>query len=334
MSIYEIQPLALRGLRTYPIASRRSKVSVREFARPAGKNPSLKKFLDGLPRILAGNDLRTLLSQIRLAKARKRAVLWGIGGHVIKVGLGPVLIELMRGGFVSGIAMNGAALVHDFEIALVGQTSEDVDASLGEGKFGMAEETGCGINEIAKLAQRIRIGYGEAAGQYLQSGILPARYLGASVLAAAYNLRIPVTVHLAIGTDIPHMHPATDGGALGAASYRDFLLFCALVQKMDGGGVFLNWGSAVILPEVFLKAVSVARNTGARLQPITTANFDFIQHYRPLQNVVKRPTAGAGKKGGEASRGYAITGHHELLMPLVSAALASGWPAGTKRGRA
>jgi hypothetical protein len=334
MSIYEIQPVALGGVRTYPIASRQSKVSVRNFARPAGKNPSLKKFLDGLPRILAGNDLRELLSAVHRAKAGKRAVLWGIGGHVIKVGLGPALIELMRGGFVSGIAMNGAALIHDFEIALAGQTSEDVDASLGEGKFGMAEETGCGINEIAKLAQRIRIGYGEAAGQYLHSGILPAKHLDASVLAAAYSLRIPVTVHVAIGTDIPHMHPAASGEALGAASYRDFLLFCALVQGMDGGGVFLNWGSAVILPEVFLKAVSVARNAGVKLHPITTANFDFIQHYRPLQNVVKRPTAGRGVKAGEVSRGFAITGHHELLMPLVAAALTSGWPAVTKRGRA
>lgn len=332
MSIYEIQPVSLRGVKTYPIAARRSKVSVREFARPAGKNPSLKKFLETLPEILAGNDLRDVLSAIHRAKAKKRAVLWGIGGHVIKVGLGPVLNELMRAGFVSGIAMNGAALIHDFEIALAGQTSEDVDASLGEGKFGMAEETGQGINEIAKLAQRIHIGYGEAAGQYLHSGILPTKHLDASVLAAAYKMRIPVTVHLAIGTDIPHMHPAADGGALGAASFMDFRLFCALVQGMDAGGVFLNWGSAVILPEVFLKAVSVARNTGLRMRPITTANFDFIQHYRPLQNVVKRPTAGTGK-AGENSKGFAITGHHELLLPLVAAALASGWPSGARRAK-
>jgi hypothetical protein len=333
MSIYEIQPVALGGVETHPIAARRSKVSVRNFGRVAGKNPSLKKFLDTLPRILAGNNLRDVLGAVHLAKARKRAVLWGIGGHVIKVGLGPLLIELMRTGFVSGIAMNGAALIHDFEIALAGQTSEDVDASLGEGKFGMAQETGFGINEIAKLAQRIRIGYGEAAGQYLHSGILAAKHLESSVLAAAYKLKIPVTVHVAIGTDIPHMHPAADGGALGAASFMDFRLFCALVQGMDGGGVFLNWGSAVILPEVFLKAVSVARNAGLRLQPITTANFDFIQHYRPLQNVVKRPTAASENKNGEISRGLAITGHHELLLPLVAAALASGWPAGARRAK-
>ena len=334
MSIYEIKPVALGGVQTYPIAGRRSKVSVRDFARPVGKNASVRKFLDGLPNFLAAQNLREVLSAIHRAKARKRAVLWGVGGHVIKVGLGPLLIELMDSGFVSGIAMNGAALIHDFEIALAGQTSEDVDASLGEGKFGMAEETGLGINEIAKLAQRIHIGYGEAAGQYLHSGILTAKHLGSSVLAAAYRLRIPVTVHLAIGTDIPHMHPAADGTALGAASYMDFRLFCALVQKMDGGGVYLNWGSAVILPEVFLKAVSVARNLGLRMQPITTANFDFIQHYRPLQNVVRRPTMAPGKKAGDGSRGYAITGHHELLLPLVAAALASGWPTAKRRAKA
>jgi len=333
MSRYEIEPAALGGVQTYPIASRKSKVNVREFARSTGKNPSLKKYLDGLPRILAGQDLRGVASAIHQAKAAKKAVIWGIGGHVIKVGLGPVLIELMRAGFVSGVAMNGAALIHDFEIALAGQTSEDVDASLGEGKFGMAEETGTGINEIAKLAQRIRIGYGEAAGQYLHSGLLAAKHLDASVLSAAYQLRIPVTVHLAIGTDIPHMHPAADGGALGTASYRDFLVFCALVQRMDGGGVYLNWGSAVILPEVFLKAVSVARNMNVRMKGITTANFDFIQHYRPLQNVVKRPTAGKNLKAAEASKGYAITGHHELMMPLLAGALMSGWAAGAKRGK-
>ena len=333
MSIYEIQPATLGGVRTYPIAGRRSKVSVREFARPTGKNPSLGKFLDALPRILAGNDLRDLLTGVHRAKSRKRAVIWGIGGHVIKVGLGPVLIELMRAGFVSGVAMNGAALIHDFEIALAGQTSEDVDAALGEGTFGMAEETGSGINEIAKLAQRIRIGYGEAAGQYLHSGILPAKHLDSSVLAVAYKLRIPVTVHLAIGTDISHMHPSAEGSALGAASFMDFRVFCALVQAMDGGGVFMNWGSAVILPEVFLKAVSVARNVGLKMQPITTANFDFIQHYRPLQNVVKRPTAATGQKAGESSRGFAITGHHELLLPLVAVALTSGWPGGARRAK-
>jgi hypothetical protein len=227
--------------------------------------------------------------------------------------------------------MNGAALIHDFEIAMVGNTSEDVDASLGKGQFGMAQETGTCINEIARLAQRIRIGYGEAAGQYLTSGILSPKFPQSSILIEAYKQRIPVTVHLAIGTDIPHMHPAVDPSSLGAASHYDFRLFCALVQQMDGGGAYLNWGSAVLLPEVFLKAVSLARNLGGPLQPITTANFDFIQHYRPLQNVVKRPTSSTPGAKGNSSKGFAITGHHEILFPLVAAALSAGWPGSTKR---
>jgi hypothetical protein len=326
MSIYSIQPLTLGAVHTYPLASRKSKVSVRDFAKPIGANASLRKFLDSLPEILAAEDLRDLLSAIHVARKQRKAILWGVGGHVIKVGLGPVLIDLMKRGFVSGIAMNGAALIHDFEIALAGSTSEDVEAGIGEGQFGMAEETGKYLNEIAKLSQRIRIGYGEAAGQFLNSGIIDVKHADSSVLVAAYKHCIPVTIHLAIGTDIPHMHSAADGAALGDATYRDFRLFCALVQQMHPGGVYLNWGSAVLLPEIFLKAVSVVRNLGVPLRPITTANFDFIQHYRPLQNVVKRPTASGRNGRGPQSHGYAITGHHELLLPLVAAALAAGWP--------
>jgi hypothetical protein len=330
MSIYSIPPITLGAVRTYPLASRKSKVSVRDFAKPTAANASLAKFLDSLPTILAAEDLRNVLSAIHTARKKRKAILWGIGGHVIKVGLGPVLIDLMKRGFVTGIAMNGAALIHDFEIALAGNTSEDVEAGIGEGQFGMAEETGKYLNEIAKLAQRIRIGYGEAAGQFLSSGILEVKHANSSVLVAAYKHGIPVTVHLAIGTDIPHMHPAASGAALGDATHRDFRLFCALVQQMHPGGVYLNWGSAVLLPEVFLKAVSVVRNLGVALRPITTANFDFIQHYRPLQNVVKRPTASGRNERGLQSHGYAITGHHELLLPLVTAALATDWP--KKRG--
>ena len=326
MSIYSIEPLVLGEVRTYPLASRKSKVSMREFARASNTSISFTKFLDSLPDILAARDLRDLLSAIIEARQKRKAILWGMGGHVIKVGLGPVVIDLMDRGFISGIAMNGAALIHDFEIALAGNTSEDVEAALGQGQFGMAEETGRYLNEIAKLAQRIRIGYGEAAGQFLTSGVIAAKQAGSSVLAAAHKRRIPVTVHLAIGTDIPHMHPAAEGAALGYATHRDFRLFCALTKQMHPGGVYLNWGSAVLLPEVFLKAVSVVRNLGVPLRPITTANFDFIQHYRPLQNVVKRPTASGGGHKGPESRGFAITGHHELLMPLVAAALAAGWP--------
>ncbi len=326
MSIYSIQPITLGAVHTYPLASRKSKVSVRNFAKPPAANASLTKFLDSLPNILAAEDLRHVLGAIHGARKQRKPILWGIGGHVIKVGLGPVLIDLMKRGFVSGIAMNGAALIHDFEIALAGNTSEDVEAGIGEGQFGMAAETGQYINEFAKLSHRIRIGYGEAAGQFLNSGIIEVKHANSSVLVAAYKHQIPVTIHLAIGTDIPHMHRAADGAALGAATHLDFRLFCALVEQMHPGGVYLNWGSAVVLPEVFLKAVSVVRNLGVPLRPITTANFDFIQHYRPLQNVVKRPTASAHGRSGPESHGYAITGHHELLLPLVAAALAAGWP--------
>ena len=333
MSIYSIQPMALGGVYTYPLASRKSKVSTSDFAKTPAANPFLTKFLDSLPHILAAEDLREILSAIHAARRNRRAILWGMGGHVVKVGLGLVLIDLMKRGFVSGVAMNGAALIHDFEIALAGNTSEDVQAGLGEGEFGMAAETGHYINEFAKLAHRLRIGYGEAAGQFLNSGILNVKYADSSVLVAAYKHRIPVTIHLAIGTDIPHMHPEANGAALGDATHHDFRLFCALVQQMHPGGVYLNWGSAVLLPEIFLKAVSVARNLGVPLRPITTANFDFIQHYRPLQNVVKRPTAPGSRGSRPASHGYAITGHHELLLPLVAAALAAGWPKKRRAGK-
>jgi len=306
---------------------------VKDFAKPIPRRAGLASVLDSLPDILAGKDLRELSGVIQAARRAKKPVLWGMGGHVVKVGLAPILIQLMDAGFVSGIAMNGAALIHDFEIALAGNTSEDVEAAIGKGEFGMAEETGGGINEIAKLAQRIRIGYGEAAGQYLTSGIVKTRYPEKSVLVAAYERRIPVTVHLAIGTDIPHMHPAADGGALGAASYMDFRLFCALVEQMDGGGVYLNWGSAVLLPEIFLKAVSVVRNLGVPLKEITTANFDFIQHYRPVTNVVKRPTAAVNPTAGKPSKGYAMTGHHEILLPLLATALLTGWAGKGRRSK-
>src|SRR5712692_893523 len=307
MSIYATRPLVLDLIRTYPLASRKSKVTVRDFGRPHRRGAPVGEFLESLPRILAAEDLRAVVAAILRARTRRKAVLWGLGGHVIKVGLGPVLIDLILRGFVSGVAMNGAALVHDFEIALVGNTSE---------------ETGLYLNEIAVGAQRSGIGLGEAAGKLLTSGRLRVKHPQSSVLVAAYRARVPVTVHLAIGTDIPHMHRSADGAALGASTHHDFRLFCALVKQMHPGGAYLNWGSAVVLPEVFLKAVSVARNLGAALRPITTANFDFIQHYRPLQNVVMRPTAASGRSAiREESHGYALTGHHEILLPLVAAAL-------------
>ena len=330
--VYQVQPLTLGDIATYPLSSRKSKVSVADFARPFRSNASVTRFLESLPRILAAEDLRAVVQAIQQAKRSRKAILWGMGGHVIKTGLGPVIADLMRRGFVSGIAMNGAALIHDFEIALSGQTSEDVEAGLGEGKFGMATETGLFLNQIASTATFSGIGYGEAAGKFLAARKLAKQNAQASVLWNAYRLRIPVTVHLAIGTDISHVHPAADGAALGAASHHDFRLFCGLVKEMHPGGVYLNWGSAVLLPEIFLKAVAVVRNLGVPLRPITTANFDFIQHYRPLQNVVKRPTAPIRGRAAD-SKGYAITGHHEILLPLFAAAVVSGWPRVPRRAR-
>ena len=327
--LYPLEPLELTGLSTYPLSTRPAKVNVREFAKPVSPNAQFSDFFDSLPSILAANGLREVRDALIRARREKRTIIWGIGGHVIKVGLAPILIDLMKRGYVSAIAMNGAAMVHDFEIALSGGTSEDVDGALGSGKFGMAEETGRYLNEAATQAQQQGTGLGEATGRLLDEPLLKAKFPESSILVQAYVARVPVTVHLAIGTDIPHMHHTASGEALGAATHHDFRLFCALVKSMQPGGAYLNWGSAVILPEVFLKAVTVARNLGARLEPITTANFDFIQHYRPLQNVVKRPTS---KRAGAkvSSRGYSITGHHEIMMPLLAAALADRQRHGTR----
>jgi hypothetical protein len=232
-----------------------------------------------------------------------------MGGHVIKTGLGPVLIDLMRSGFITAVAMNGSAMIHDFEIGLVGATSEDVDATLGGGQFGMAEETGRTINEATSRGAARKIGLGEAVGLRLKE--IDAPYADRSVLGTAYELAIPVTVHVAIGTDIVHIHPSADGSAIGQTTYQDFLLLCSIVRDLDDGGVYLNLGSAVVLPEVFLKTVTVVRNLGFPLSNFATANFDFIQQYRPLTNVVRRPVAGGG-------RGFSFTGHHELLIPLLA----------------
>lgn len=312
MSIYDQRPIDLTPLRTYSLFERPSKVSVRDFAKPHERGASVKAFLESLPRVLAGEDLRALVESIHRARRRGKPVLVGLGGHVIKCGLAPILIDLLRRRLITGVAMTGAGLIHDFEIALCGATSEDVDASLGEGQFGMAEETGRLINEAIGEGYRDGLGLGEALGRALHR--LDPPYKAFSLLHAAYAERVPVTVHVSLGADITHLHPSASGAAIGATSHRDFLLFCTLVREMDGGGVYLNLGSAVMLPEVFLKAVTVARNLGVKLRDITTANFDFIQHYRPMTNVVRRPVAGVG-------RGFALTGHHEILIPLLAAAL-------------
>jgi hypothetical protein len=318
VSIYEddVRPLDLEKVNTYPLASRPSKVALEDFARPLEESASLREFLRGLPNILAVKSLRELAVQMRRARELRRPIIWGIGGHVIKTGLAPLIIDLMRRGFVQAIAANGSVLVHDTEIALVGSTSEDVDASLGAGAFGAAEETGSILNEAARDGARDNLGLGEAMGRALLANN-PA-YLDYSLLCAAYSMRLPFTAHVAIGADITHFHPSADGAALGATTHTDFRLLAELVRRMDGGGVYLNIGSAVVLPEIFLKAVTLVRNLGHPLADFTTANFDFIQSYRPLTNVVRRPTAdGAG-------RGYSITGHHELTIPLLAAELLCG----------
>jgi hypothetical protein len=319
MTIYSQRPLKLDKVRTYPLASRPSKVTVRDFAKVARCGADVRAWLDSLPHILAGESFRAAVSAIEKARAKGKPIIWGIGGHVIKCGLGPILIDLMRRGYLTAVAMTGAAMIHDFEIALVGATSEDVPAVLGRGEFGMAEETGRMINDTIAAGDREGLGIGEAIGRFL-AGSRQARFRRFSLLAQAYRLRVPVTVHIAIGTDIIHNHPAIDPRALGAASHRDFLLLASLVKGLHRGGVYLNVGSAVVLPEVFLKCLSLVANLSQAPRGITTVNMDFIQHYRPVQNVVLRPTAGTGK-GQDRSHGYMLTGHHELIVPLLAAAL-------------
>ena len=308
MSKYTRQPIDFAGLKTIGLSERGGKVKVADFARAYQADSGVAGLLDSLPHILAGDSFRALVDAIVAARTKGRAILWGMGGHVIKCGLAPVLLDLMRRGFVTGFAMNGSAAIHDFEIALAGHTSEDVEAALPDGRFGSAEETGCGMNVVIAEGVRDGIGMGEALGRALPPSPV-------SVLHGAYQHGTPVTVHVAIGTDTPHTHPAADAAAIGAASHRDFRLFCTLVTELNDGGVYLNLGSAVVLPEVFLKAVSAVRNLGHPLAGFTTANFDFLQHYRPRANVVERPHAAGG------GRGYAITGHHELMLPLLAAAL-------------
>jgi deoxyhypusine synthase len=249
---------------------------------------------------------------IREAKQKDRAIVVGLGGHVIKTGLAPILIDLMKRGYVTAFAMNGSAMIHDFEIALVGATSEDVDATLGAGSFGMAEETGRIINEAIIAGANDNIGMGEAIGRQLE--LMRPAHAEKSMLHSAYEAGVPVTVHVAIGTDIVHIHSTADGASIGQTTLQDFRLLCSLVRELDGGGVYLNLGSAVVLPEVFLKTVTVVRNLGYKLQDFCTANFDFIQQYRPLTNVVRRPVAGSG-------RGFSFIGHHEIMIPLLAACI-------------
>ena len=308
-------PLDLSGVRTYPPASRKSQVTRADFGRPLPRGASVRDLLEALPRILGGQALRGLAADVLRARSLGKPILWGLGGHVLKVGLSPVLVDLMEKGLVTGLALNGAGVVHDFELSVAGHTSEDVSAGLGSGEFGMARETGEEINRAIVEGDRDGLGLGAAVGRYLTARNPP--HVDISLLAAAARLGVPATVHVAVGTDIVHMHPACDPGALGRATHLDFRLFAAEVSRMGGGGVYLNVGSAVMLPEVFLKAVTLARNLGHSLTDFATANLDFIQSYRPNTNVVERPTRGVG-------RGYSLTGHHEILVPLLAAALIEG----------
>ena len=314
MTRYREQPLSFDGLRTIPLEERGGKVRVQDFASVYAKSAGFGGWIESLPRILAGDSFRAVVDALRHARESKRAILWGMGGHVVKCGLSRVLLDLMRRGWISAFVMNGAASIHDFEIAIAGQTSEDVEAVLPDGRFGAAEETGREMNLAIKEGTREGLGMGEALGKRLE-GLAKPEFAPYSMLSGAYRASLPVTVHVAVGTDTPHTHPAADASSIGVATHRDFRLLCSLVRGLDQGGAYLNLGSAVVLPEVFLKAVSVVRNLGYPLGGFTTVNFDFLQHYRPKLNVVERPHTRSG------GHGYAITGHHELMIPLLAAAL-------------
>jgi hypothetical protein len=303
----------LSGVKTYPLASRPSKVRHQDFARAWDPATGMNGWLASLPNMLAAADFRAVVAAMRQAHRDGRPIVWGLGAHVIKVGLAPVLIDLMERGFVSALAMNGAGLIHDFEVALAGATSEDVDSSLGPGQFGMSDETGRELNEVIAAGAGCGLGLGQTVIDALQT--LKPTFAEQSLLCAAGRRGVPVTVHVGMGTDIIHMHPVASGEAIGGASLRDFRYFTSFVARLQGG-VFLNCGSAVMLPEVFLKAVALVRNRGISLDGLTTVNLDFVRGYRPETNVVRRPVSGVG-------RGYSITGHHEILLPLLAAALVS-----------
>jgi hypothetical protein len=301
----------LSGVATYPLKSRISKARAEDFAKPYRAGSGIAGLLGSLPSLLAGGEFLAVVQALLTARESGAGIVWGFGAHVIKTGLSPVLIDLMERGFVSALATNGAGVIHDFEIALSGATSEDVEAALGAGQFGMADETGRLLNAAINDGVAAGLGIGQAVGRYLCEK--HPRHERASVAAAAHRLEIPLTVHVALGTDIIHMHPSASGRALGEGSLRDFRYFASSVARLEHG-VFINCGSAVILPEVFLKAVSLARNRGHALAGLTTVNLDFARLYRPQMNVVSRPTAGSG-------RGFYLVGHHELMLPLLAAAL-------------
>lgn len=307
----EFKPLDLSKVKTHSIKARKSKIRLEDFSRPYTAGSSFRQFLEGLPQVLAAQGFRDVVEALAKAQRHHKIIVVGMGAHPIKVGLNPQLIQLMEEGLIHCLAMNGAGIIHDLELALVGKTSEDVEEGLEAGAFGMAEETSILLNESIREGVKKGLGIGEAIGRKLLSEDFPHRQY--SLLAAGARLGIPITVHVAIGTDIIHMHPSANGEAIGEGSLRDFQKLTAVVSQLRGG-VYLNIGSAVILPEVFLKALTLARNLGYDVQDFTTVNMDFMQHYRPTTNVVKRPTQQSG-------RGYTLIGHHEIMVPLLVAAL-------------
>jgi deoxyhypusine synthase len=310
------RPLSLKSVKTYSLCERNSKVSVESFADLPVKGDSFSSFLDKLPEAFAVKDFRAVVSAVVQARKQDRPVVLGMGAHPVKLGLSPLIIELMSRKIVTAIATNGACAIHDFEVAMAGHTSEDVARELCSGTFGMSKDTGKGVNMAINRGVKKGHGIGRALGECISEGKF--RYKDNSVFAAAYNMAVPLTVHVAIGTDIVHMHPEADGAAIGKGSMHDFRLLAAVVADLEGG-VYINLGSAVILPEVFLKALNVARNLGNKVENITTVNMDFIQHYRPRENVLKRPTMKSG-------RNFALTGHHEIMFPLLATAIIEEMP--------
>ncbi|MDF0674053.1 MAG: hypothetical protein P0120_06890 [Nitrospira sp.] len=308
-----IQPIDVSALKTYPLKKRRSLVQLSNFAAPWKPGGSFTRFYETLPDILAVKTLRAVTHAIVKAHRKRRPVIVGIGAHVIKVGLAPIITDLMERRIITAVAMNGAGIIHDFELAFMGHTSEEVDAEIDEGRFGMAEETGRMLNEAITRGAKDGHGLGEAIGRYINQTADQFPNHAVSILSTGARLGIPVTVHVAVGTDIIHMHPSADGAAIGATSLLDFRRLTAVVAGMEGG-VYLNVGSAVILPEVFLKTLSLGRNLGHPIADITTVNMDFLSQYRPQTNVIRRPT----QKGGQ---GYSLTGHHEIMLPLLAAAV-------------
>ena len=307
----EYKPLDLSQLNTYSIHDRFSKVTVDNFAKPHKSGSTIGQFIKSLPEQFAGVDFPELVERLATSFQSTRPIIIGMGAHVIKVGLNPILIDLMERGIITGLALNGAGIIHDTEIAMAGRTSEDVGQVLGAGEFGAAKETGETVNAGIKYGADNDLGLGLAMGEYLLRQNFPHNNM--SLLASARRLGVPITVHVAIGTDIVHIHPTANGADIGKTSHQDFKCFCSMVADLEGGA-YLNLGSAVLLPEVFLKALTVVRNLGHTVNKFTTANFDFIRHYRTMTNVVNRPTQSGGK-------GFNFIGHHELMIPLLAASL-------------